>query len=241
MRMEIIPFGEHAILLNWSRKIDDFILFEVLNVKKALVELYAKQKVQINSTYNSILVNYDLTIKNIYSEIPLILDHIKDLKPPVSTSYEIIQIPVCYDLRFGMDLKRMANLKNMTSDELISLHCSTDYRVFFVGFLPGFLYLGGLDKRLSCPRLETPRQQIPKGSVAIGGDQTGIYPRSSPGGWNIIGRTPLNLFNPDNDPPVIANPGDKVRFVPVDYDEYLDIKDELKKGHYKLVKDFCDD
>lgn len=224
-------------MINWPHRIEDSILFEVLDAKKTLSDFYIKQKVHVNSTYNSILVRYDYTIRNIYSEISMISELLKAVEAPVSRTYNLIHIPVCYDEEFGIDLIRVSTKNELTKDEFIRTHAGTDYRVFFIGFLPGFLYLGGLDDRLGCPRLETPRQKIPKGSVAIGGNQTGIYPRSSPGGWNIIGRSPLDLFSPEKDPPTIALPGDKVRFVPVDREEYFNIESGIRKDDYEIVKE----
>ncbi|HYF30176.1 MAG TPA: 5-oxoprolinase subunit PxpB [Chitinophagaceae bacterium] len=130
-----------------------------------------------------------------------------------------ISIPVCYDPRFGPDLEEMARTKNLTVHELVQLHCSTTYRVYMLGFLPGFPYMGKVDERLVMPRRPQPRD-VAAGSVGIAGWQTGIYPLASPGGWQIIGRTPLKLFNAAKDPPVLLNAGDMVRFYPVTVQEF---------------------
>jgi inhibitor of KinA len=124
-----------------------------------------------------------------------------------------VEIPVAYGGEYGPDLEAVAALTGHTPDEVIALHCSAEYLVYFLGFSPGFPYLGGMPESIAAPRLDTPRRRVPAGSVAIGGRQTGVYPMASPGGWRIIGRTPLRLFEPAADPPVLLRMGDHVRFV----------------------------
>ena len=131
-----------------------------------------------------------------------------------------ISIPVCYDPGFGYDLKVVAAAKNMSPQELIQLHCSTVYRVYMLGFLPGFAYMGRVHERLLMPRLSVPRERVEAGSVGIAGWQTGIYPLDSPGGWQIIGRTPVKLFNALHDPPVVVRAGDTVSFYSISLEEY---------------------
>ncbi|GAA4864014.1 5-oxoprolinase subunit PxpB [Luteimonas vadosa] len=127
----------------------------------------------------------------------------------------LIEIPVRYGGEDGPDLDAVAAEAGMSPREAVALHCAGDYRVAMLGFAPGFPYLIGLDPRLATPRLATPRPRVPAGSVGIGGAQTGIYPRSGPGGWRLIGRTDLRLFDATRDPPATLSPGDRVRFVPV--------------------------
>jgi inhibitor of KinA len=124
-----------------------------------------------------------------------------------------VEIPVAYGGEYGPDLEAVAALTGHTPDEVVALHSGADYLVYFLGFSPGFPYLGGLPDSIAAPRLETPRRRVPAGSVAIGGRQTGIYPMASPGGWRIIGRTALPLFDPAGDPPVLLRMGDHVRFM----------------------------
>jgi inhibitor of KinA len=124
-----------------------------------------------------------------------------------------IEVPVDFDSEFAIDLEFVAQRAQLSPNEVVDLYCSVEYRVACVGFTPGFPYLTGLPKQLITPRRGTPRKEIPAGSVAIGGDQTGIYPIASPGGWNVIGRTSLQLFYPNNDPPVLLRAGDRVRFI----------------------------
>lgn len=126
-----------------------------------------------------------------------------------------VEIPVSYGGAHGPDLEAVAALTGHTPDEVVAIHSGAEYLVYFLGFSPGFPYLGGLPESIAAPRLETPRKRVPAGSVAIGGRQTGVYPMASPGGWRIIGRTSLQLFQPDADPPVLLQMGDHVKFVPV--------------------------
>jgi inhibitor of KinA len=132
----------------------------------------------------------------------------------------VIEIPVCYDPEFGLDLDRVAEHAKISTSEVVDLHSAAEYRVSCIGFVPGFPFLTGLVKRLTTPRRDVPRKQIPPGSVGIGGAQTGIYPLRSPGGWNLIGRTPLKLFDPTKDPPALLRAGDRVRFRAITRDEF---------------------
>jgi inhibitor of KinA len=123
-----------------------------------------------------------------------------------------VEIPVCYDTEFGFDLEEVARRAGLDSKEVVDLHSSPEYRVHCLGFTGGFAFLGGLPQKLATPRRDVPRKEIPAGSVAIGGKQTGIYPIKSPGGWNVIGRTSLKLFDPSKNPPTLLRAGDRVRF-----------------------------
>ncbi len=131
-----------------------------------------------------------------------------------------VEIPVCYGGEYGPDLAPMAQQKNMTQQSLINQHSQTEYFVHMLGFAPGFMYLGGLEPSLACPRKSVPAMQVPAGSLGIGAGQTGIYPQVSPGGWHIIGRTPLALFDVNNTPACIVNPLDSVRFYPISASEF---------------------
>lgn len=142
----------------------------------------------------------------------------------------LVEIPVCYGGDFGEDLGFVAAHGNLTEEEVIRIHSGRDYRIYMLGFLPGFPYLGGLDSRLFTPRLSAPRVKIPAGSVGIGGEQTGIYPMESPGGWQLIGRTPLTLFSPERGGTLPYGSGDRIRFVPISREEYGRIRREQEGG-----------
>jgi KipI family sensor histidine kinase inhibitor len=136
-------------------------------------------------------------------------------------SSRTVDIPVCYGGDFGPDIGTVAETNGLSEEEVIRIHAASEYPIYMMGFAPGFPYLGGLDERLHTPRLETPRSAVPAGSVGIAGSQTGIYPLTSPGGWQLIGRTPLRLFVPEQENPVpYYEPGDRLRFVPISEEEY---------------------
>jgi len=145
------------------------------------------------------------------------------------------EIPTLYGGEYGPDIGAVAQHNGISEAEVISIHSGADYLVYMMGFLPGFPYLGGMSERIATPRLQTPRPSIPAGSVAIAERQTGIYPVESPGGWRIIGRTPVRLFDPGREPPVGIEPGDYLRFVPVDESGYADVQSRTRAGTYTPV------
>lgn len=128
----------------------------------------------------------------------------------------LMEIPVCYDGVHAPDLADLARRRHLTEFDIIALHSRAEYTVRFLGFIPGFAYLSGLPKEIEAPRLDTPRTKVPAGSVGIAGDRTGVYPLEVPGGWRLIGRTPLKMFDPARDPPTLLHAGDRVRFIPID-------------------------
>lgn len=139
---------------------------------------------------------------------------------------EIINIPVCYDLTFGFDLQELSLFYQLKKEEIIDIHSSTVYTVYMIGFVPGFPYLGGLSEKLTAPRRQNPRAAIPAGSVGIAGQQTGIYPLETPGGWQIIGRTPLKLFDVNRQQPSLLKAGDKLKFEPISLSEFGQLERE---------------
>ena len=230
-------FSERSILVEWPSEITENILHDVLNFKNFLLNSNIKSLIQVNNAYNSLLIIYDYTIDKINDELltlkELYLVRVSKAKY-VSSHWKI---PVCYDDEFGIDLDEISKEKNLSKPELIRLHSETIYTVFFIGFLPGFLYLGGLDKRLHFPRKNSPRFQIKKGAVAIGGEQTGVYPNISPGGWNIIGNSPIEFFDRHKSVPCFAKAGDKIQFIPVNKSQYDAIQIEVKNGLYQIERE----
>lgn len=228
------PFGERSILVEWPSEINENILKDVLIFKNKLQNQSLELKIEVKSAYNSILVTYNITIENINDEI-LGLKSLYSRKIDIQkTSNTLWKIPVCYDDEFAIDLEEISNNKKLSKKEIIRLHTETIYTVYFIGFLPGFLYLGGLNERLEVARKDIPRLQVKKGSVAIGGNQTGVYPNDSPGGWNIIGNSPINFFDVTKDIPCFAKAGDKIQFVPISLKEYQDLIVLVNSGVYQL-------
>ncbi len=227
-------YGERSILVEWPPEISENILHDLLNFKKILQNQLFASKIEVKSAYNSLLITYGIGIENIYDEISTLKSLYLSEKIVEKNYYKLWKIPVCYDDEFALDLDEISNQKKLSKQDIIKLHSSVIYTVYFIGFLPGFLYLGGLDEKLYCPRKSTPRQRIEKGSVGIGGNQTGIYPNVSPGGWNIIGNSPISFFDASSAVPCFAKAGDKIQFVPVNLKEYRDISSLVEAGVYLL-------
>ncbi|MDO1500890.1 5-oxoprolinase subunit PxpB [Winogradskyella maritima] len=233
-KLKYSRYGDHSILIEWPKKIDETILEDRLNFEESIKLKYTKQKLEIISAYNSILVIYDFTIDNFNDKKNALNQLYLASKDSSKQNSRLWKIPVCYDTTFGTDLMTFSEVKKMPIETVIERHSSSIYTVFFKGFLPGFLYLGGLDKSLHLDRKSTPNLNVQKGSVAIGGNQTGIYPQNSPGGWHIIGRTPVSFFDVGTKPIYFASDGDRIQFQAVSLSEYNAIEKEMENGNYKL-------
>ena len=184
-------------------------------------------------TYRSLMVCYDPSVIS-YRRLRLRLRGLMQKASRVSQAgRRIWEIPVCYGGVYGEDIGFVASNAGITTDEVVRLHAGKEYRIYMLGFLPGFAYLGGLDKRIHTPRLKIPRTKIPLGSVGIGGEQTGIYPLASPGGWQLIGRTPIKPYDPARSLPILFEAGDYLRFVPIDQARFLEISVMVEAGTYK--------
>ena len=182
--------------------------------------------VEIVPTYRAVLIHYepdvlpyDELIRHIYE----IIEKTKDIDIPRS---EVVEVPVCYGGEFGPDIKTVADHAGISEKKVIEIHTQPAYLIYMLGFTPGFAYMGGMNKKIATPRLSTPRVRLEAGSVGIAGEQTGIYPIASPGGWQIIGRTPLVLFDPKAENPFLFKAGQRVRFYPITEQEFLNIKKE---------------
>lgn len=231
---QILPMGERAILIKFKPEISPEQLQEVLFYKNRIENEYLKEKIEVINTYNSLLINYVFTIEDVYSEFSRLKSLLKDAKVGKNIDSKLFQIPVCYEEKFGLDMNLLSEEKNIPIDEIISLHTKPIYQVYFHGFLPGFLYLGGLDEKLHFPRKKSPRKSVEKGAVGIGGNQTGIYPKNSPGGWQILGKTPIELFDKYSENPSPFSAGDHLKFYPISMDEYYSIKTEIEAGTFTL-------
>ncbi len=230
-------FGNRAILIEWPAKIDEKTLKNVILFKNKILKKNTKVILEVITGYNSLTITYKFTIKNIYSEFSVLKSiYLSDFSKIEKKNYRW-KIPVCYDKKFGIDLQEISQKNKLEIDAIIHLHSSQIYTVFFIGFTPGFLYLGGLDKRLFFDRKSTPRLDIKKGAVGIGGMQTGIYPSQSSGGWNIIGNSPISFFNPKSEEPCFAKSGDQIQFYKIDCEEYSQIKSLVESGFYKLERE----
>lgn len=180
-------------------------------------------------TYRSVTVHYRpevITYAALKDRLLALIDAMGEVDiPPVQT----IEIPVLYGGEYGPDLAHVAEVNGLTEQEVITIHGKPEYVIYMLGFTPGFCYLGGMDPRISTPRLEVPRVRIPAGSVGIAGSQTGIYPVDSPGGWQLIGRTPLRMYDPSRERPILLDAGMHLRYYPIDQAEF----DRLHAEHYR--------
>jgi len=185
-------------------------------------------------SYNVLYVFYD-PLKVSYSQVLEGLRGVEGrLEHVVLPPPRVFVIPTLYGGEMGPDLEDVASHAGLGVEEVVSIHSSVDYHVYFTGFTPGFLFLGGMSPRIATPRLENPRTKVPAGSVGIAGNQTGAYPIQSPGGWRLIGRTPVRLYDPARPEPVLIRAGDKVRFRPISDSEYREISQRVESGEYVM-------
>ena len=211
----VCPVGDTGLLVSFEQRIAQSIGAAAAALNTSVAAAAIPGVVETVPAFASLLIFYDPLV----TEYDAVADAVQKLAqaPGSDTAAgegRLVEIPVCYGGTFGPDLPFVAEHAGLTEKEVIELHAGREYRIYMLGFLPGFPYLGGLDERLFTPRLASPRTAIPAGSVGIGGEQTGVYPIASPGGWQLIGRTPLKLF----DPAAGALPyaaGDRIRFKPI--------------------------
>ncbi len=231
-KFEISALNKKTILLEWRMEPSDTLLEHIIKFKSSIEKDFQVERCVTG--YQSLLIE----IKNKIKSLSYWEEYLKKLQKKNNTIIKgnHWKIPVCYDLKYAPDLLNLSKEINVDTSEVVKLHLSARYRVYFLGFLPGFLYLSGLDSRLYLRRKKRPLLKVPKGAVAIGGMQTGIYPNISPGGWHLIGNTPINLFNPKKNPPCFAKPGDWISFEQIDSDTYTKIESEQQNGNYQLNK-----
>src|SRR5262245_55156839 len=225
------PLGDRAVIIQLGTSIDESTHQLVRAVCAQLDEDPIPGVVEYVPAFASVAVHYDpllvagAGIGSPHSRI------VNALRTVLSSSRDgtvepapVVEIPVCYGGELGPDLEDVARAHDLSIDDVVAIHSGAEYLVYMVGFMPGFAYLGGLAERLATPRRSVPRTHVPAGTVGIGGSQTGVYPLESPGGWNLIGRTPQRMFLPEKEPPTLLEIGDRVRFRPItraDYDTMI--------------------
>jgi len=223
--MRITPFGDAALLVHFEHTIDVLVNTQVLAACEGVRQAGIPGVRDVVPAYGSFAVHFD----PVRTDLPLLREVVARAATAASPHPEQghvtpVEIPVCYGGRFGPDLRTVAGWAGLDPDHVITLHASREYRVFMLGFLPGFPYMGSVDDRIAMPRRDTPRTRVAAGSVGIAGPQTGVYSFESPGGWQIIGRTPLLLFDSRNEPPALLAPGQRVRFRSVSSPEFEAIR-----------------
>jgi inhibitor of KinA len=219
-RVRFLPASDQALLVSFG----DEITPAVHNKVRRLLRLLEGERVpgicNLHPAYCSLLIRFDALAMG-HDELEAMLrSHLARIDDMPLPEPREVEIPVCYGGEFGADLAELAEMHGMTSDQVIGLHSSATYTAYFLGFTPGFAYLGGLPEALATARLPSPRRSVPVGSVGIAGNQTGIYPSTTAGGWRLIGRTPIPLFRPGERDMSLLAIGDRVRFRPITADEF---------------------
>jgi inhibitor of KinA len=225
----ILPAGDSALVLRLGESIDPAINDRVLAALGALDRAPMPGVVDLVPGYASLMVVYD-PARTSAAEVEAWMTSALAGAAAVRLERRRVEIPVLYDPAVAPDLEPLAQEKGLSVADLVALHAGASYRCYFVGFRPGFPFLGGLDARLFSARLPTPRLRVPAGAVGIGGQQTGVYPVASPGGWRLIGRTPLRLFDAERAEPCAVRAGDEVAFVPIDRARYLALGGVVDSG-----------
>ena len=225
MKPTISPVGDCAISIDFGQVIDPKINRHIRQIIEQIKDLQLDGIIELVPTYCALLVQYDALVYS-SSDIcrilaPTLPESVTDSANELVT---IVEIPTVYGGEFGPDLGFVASYNHLSEAEVVSIHSGTDYLVYMLGFIPGFTYLGGMDPRIATPRLSSPRTLIPAGSVGIAGEQTGTYPSDSPGGWQIIGRTPVTMYDMSKEQAALLQAGDYVRYVSIDENEFHRVK-----------------
>ncbi len=233
----IKPFGSQAILVEWPNKVEEAILEDILQFNTHLKKNYLDGKEwEFVPAYNSLTLIHregKINFKKLRRDL---MEWYTTRKEVESIDHYLWKLPVSYDKEFAIDLEEIAVILNRTEEEIITAHTGHIYTVYGIGFLPGFMYLGGLPEALETPRKSSPRLKVVKGSVGLAGKQTGIYPQESPGGWNIIGNCPIPIFNVKNEDPCFVSVGDKIQFYEISKKRYDLHKIEGEVGIFKMEK-----
>jgi len=216
----IRPLGDAALIVSFGQAIEPAVNDRVHLLHRSLSDDPIAGIVETIPTYCSLVVFYRPDILRWAAACEALRQRLRNMGPVSSLAEDTVEIPVLYGGEEGPDLHFVAQHAGLREDEVIRIHSQGAYRIYMLGFSPGFPYLGGMDSRIAAPRLETPRVRIPAGSVGIAGEQTGIYPTASPGGWRLIGRTPRRLYDPARPQPILLRAGCKLRFRPIDRAEY---------------------
>lgn len=227
-------YGEKAILINWPKEISENILNDVMDFKET-IQNHFEGFCELTPSYHSLLVIFKDPI-DFEQQIKMLRNLYQNrLHPKVDRT--LWHIPVCYDSNFGIDLEEISKTNAIPVDKIIKLHTEAIYMVYAIGFLPGFMYLGGLPQALHFVRKAEPRQKVSRGAVGIAGEQTGVYPQESPGGWNLIGNSPIRFFDPNAQNPCFVSVGDRVRFFEISKSMHELISIQVSSGIFEMAKE----
>jgi inhibitor of KinA len=212
--------GDSAIVVEFEERIDAAINSRCIALAEAVRTCDVPGVREVVPAYRSVTVYFDPLRTEHARLLEVLKQSAREMSPVAESSAQVHRVPVCYGGDFGPDLGDIARFNQLSEDAVVAMHLTPAYRVFMLGFAPGFAYLGIVDERIAAPRRATPRTRVPAGSVGIAAGQTGIYPIPTPGGWQLIGRTPLTVFDPSRPRPSLFHPGDTVRFFQIGVDEW---------------------
>ena len=220
--------GENALIAYLGEETSPEISGRVQAAAIAIEAALGDELIDLVPSYASLLIIYDALRTDHMSVSARVRAAVRGIESNTTASEgRAVVLPVYYAPEAGEDLEALAQRANLSVNEVIALHSGTEYRVYAIGFAPGYAYLGEVDERIAAPRLSTPRTKVPRGAVAIADRQTAVYPAVSPGGWNLIGRCPVRMFNPDSDPIMPVAVGDRVRFESIDRERFLELGGDL--------------
>jgi KipI family sensor histidine kinase inhibitor len=231
--VRFLSVGDRAMAVEFGDAIDRGLSRDVLRLDRALRAAPPAGVVETVPTFRSLMVHYDPVITS-RAELERAIASLFDRDEVAPAGGRLWRIPVCYAGEFAPDLAAVAQQAGLAPTEIVALHCSVRYHVYMLGFLPGFPYMGDLPARLALPRRADPRLRVPAGSIAIATTLTAIYPCDSPGGWHLIGATPIQLFDPTREPPALLAAGDAVQFDPFDPDRFTEIRNAVETGGYRV-------
>ena len=236
MKVRFLSAGDSALVIEFGDRIDRALSEDVLRLDQSLRATALAGVVETVPTFRSLMVHFD-PLATTRAALEGAIAGLLDREPALAREVTLWRVPVCYDRQFAPDLGEVARLTGLSPGEVVALHSGTIYHVYMLGFLPGFPYMGDLPAQLALPRRADPRVRVPAGSIAIATTLTAIYPYESPGGWHLIGATPIRLFDPEGTPPALFAPGDAVQCEPVDPAAFASIKTAVDGGAYQIASE----